>query len=735
MSRHSSDERFIADFRANFAMLKGQPIALYGIGEKTGLIVEKCSEFSIVGLMDREAVGRTVYGLRVLSNDEAIAQARAIVIVANMSLVDLIYQRIAFLSVRHGIEIYYVNGTRPETVDASIGDDPLWDANGEALAAAIDKSDIVSFDVFDTLIMRNVPHPTDLFDLVERRLKEEQGIILDFKSKRIEAERCCYHTVSKYCTIHDIYQTLREMLGISGDLAEEIKRIEIATELQWCLPRKRMVDFFNKAHEIGKTVICTTDSFLTRDLLVPMLDICGIAGYDRLFISCEEKKLKHLGDMWEYVRKEFPGKSILHIGDNRRADVETANSHGLAAFEIGSAATLLDRSSIGTVREKVHTLDDGVVIGLQSARFLSDPFALSKTKGFLSVNSMFDVGYLAFGPLVVNFLVWLVNLSHKKKIDTLLFFARDGYLLERLYRKIVAAHKESMPRGVYFLTSRRAASVAGIVSNDDIEFIVRNMCKIKKIKIGTLIKTAFGIEADAADALAQKYFFEVGEKSLVEHLVKNYGRAILANAEEERKGYNHYIASIGLTKESSLGGVNFIGRGITQKFTEKILGKSMEGFYFATEYDMLDIFDSLDNINALYGACVSPHTSRLHLCTKNLFGEAVFSAPHEQFVKFDRDGTPRYDERNKPRNFTTIADCHAGIERFLDDMMALDDRLLSRRFSNDLVDELFGLFFSIRCRRSAEVDKGFVFSDYYNPAIPEVTLTLPQPESASGAAL
>ena len=54
----------------------------------------------------------------------------------------------------------------------------------------IDRCEVVSFDVFDTLIKRNVRTPKDVFSLVEREALKRFGVSMEgFRDKRVCAER------------------------------------------------------------------------------------------------------------------------------------------------------------------------------------------------------------------------------------------------------------------------------------------------------------------------------------------------------------------------------------------------------------------------------------------------------------------------------------------------------------------------------------------------------------------
>ena len=55
----------------------------------------------------------------------------------------------------------------------------------------------ISFDIFDTLIKRNVEKPTDIFELIPKRYNKE---LKNFKEKRINAE----HIARKQSKFEDV---------------------------------------------------------------------------------------------------------------------------------------------------------------------------------------------------------------------------------------------------------------------------------------------------------------------------------------------------------------------------------------------------------------------------------------------------------------------------------------------------------------------------------------------------
>jgi len=719
----ASDRYFIDQFHANFSSLRGNqtPIVLYGVGEKTRLLLDHLRDYQVIGLMDRESTGKTIYGHPVLSETDVIARAKHIIIVANMSMAPIIYERIRALKEDRGIEIHYINGTKPPDFQ-TLSDPSDATAGRERLKHEIDEHDVISFDLFDTLIMRNVLTPVDIFSVVERELSEKRGLSLDFKNKRIEAEHACFRNRSPYCNLEDIYAVLQSLLNLDDRTTADILQLEIETELKFSAPRPAVIEWLRYAKKQGKTVLITTDTFWTKDRVLKLLDRYDIQDYDFLLISCEIKKLKYLGDMWQHIRELFPQKGILHIGDNPLTDVKIPQQYGIRSFKIENAFDLLNTPPFRHLAKPPVTTDGSVLLGRMSARFFSDPWILHEHGGRLPIDDPFSLGYLSFGPLVLNYLLWLIRESTRRKMDKLLFFARDGYLLRHLYLKLIRHYRLRAADPIYFLTSRRAASVAAVENEQDIIFILNHVCKIKSIRIDQLLMRAFGVLPDADDVMTGKRCYELDDNALTQHIIGRYGAKILQNASDERRNYLAYIKTLDLTANSMPGCVNFVGRGITQLFVSRILKKELTGFYFAREVDMLDIFDRPDQCHALYEDFISPHMGRSQLSTKYIFGEIIFSSPDEQLINFDVAGLPSFEAKSVKRDFENIRECHAGVERFIDDMMALDDHLLTRNFPHETVDQFYGLFSTKSCVCSERLKKNFVFSDFYNPDHPELNL-------------
>ena len=86
--------------------------------------------------------------------------------------------------------------------------------------------DVISFDIFDTVIKRDIKNPSDIFDLIEKKYN-----IKDFKKIRILAEKNArINSKDEEISIDDIYKNM----DYSKEETKKIKAIEIQIEKDVC---------------------------------------------------------------------------------------------------------------------------------------------------------------------------------------------------------------------------------------------------------------------------------------------------------------------------------------------------------------------------------------------------------------------------------------------------------------------------------------------------------------------
>lgn len=127
--------------------------------------------------------------------------------------------------------------------------------------------------------MRKTLNPTDVFNIMQDRMKRDDILIDEFKVIREEAQRT---TGIQNCNLYEIYDRLQEMTGISDDDRDKILSLELEVEKSVLVTRKDMVEIFHHAVEAGKRVFLVSDMYIPGDLLEKILESLGIIGYEKL---------------------------------------------------------------------------------------------------------------------------------------------------------------------------------------------------------------------------------------------------------------------------------------------------------------------------------------------------------------------------------------------------------------------------------------------------------------------
>lgn len=234
-------------FDQYFEKYKNVPIAIYGTGNNAELILKNVTGYDFIALISAEPQEETWCGKKIISIEEAVKKAGMILIAAVPSSTSIVYTRIKNI-VPDTIPVYDMRG-QSLNGEEYYKHNIYWKERLCELYRLIDSYDVISFDVFDTLIMRKVLQPSDIFLIVEAKLKKKRKDI-PFAKWRTEAEK----KISSTCcpTFEKIYETMQKLYHLDEAFINELQQIEIRTELESSCCRKKMVQLLQYAFEKGK---------------------------------------------------------------------------------------------------------------------------------------------------------------------------------------------------------------------------------------------------------------------------------------------------------------------------------------------------------------------------------------------------------------------------------------------------------------------------------------------------
>ena len=193
---------------------------------------------------------------------------------------------------------------------------------------------VISFDIFDTLVKRKCSFPVHVFDLAEEKYNaSHDDKIRSFRELRIQAEKTARAKSTFYeVTFDEIYNVLANEFG--RNFAEEMKTLEIQAEFETIYPNEEVKRFYDLMKQRGKRIIITSDMYLSTEIIAEILHKCGYEGYEALYVSSEFKVCKSSGGLFRKIISDMKvnPSEILHIGDSFMSDYIMAERQGLKGF-------------------------------------------------------------------------------------------------------------------------------------------------------------------------------------------------------------------------------------------------------------------------------------------------------------------------------------------------------------------------------------------------------------------
>lgn len=340
----------------------------------------------------------------------------------------------------------------------------------------------VSFDVFDTLILRPFLEPIDELTLLNDTFAKmyKKQICTDFKKIRIEAENYSRAKKKKQdpncedVTIDEIYDSLVELFGISEENANKLKKLEIQNEIKYCRKRKTAYQIYKFAKYINKKVIIISDMYLLKNTIKEMLDKCGFTEIYKYYISSELRITKAKGTIYKYVLDDLKIKpeNLVHIGDNWTSDWKNAKELNINSKFLPRTINVFYDSDLSNIFYKsLPFYEDNtastkfmlirIMIAEIANKYYDNPYKLiyNKKKRAIFNTDVKLFGYAALGMHLFGLTKWMLDdlTIQNKKYDKINFLARDGYLPQKAFNIMKQIYdKDKVPNDEYFYISRKA---------------------------------------------------------------------------------------------------------------------------------------------------------------------------------------------------------------------------------------------------------------------------------------
>jgi len=377
---------------------------------------------------------------------------------------------------------------------------------------------VVSFDMFDTLVGRNVEPP----HWVLGRSNRFASILLSSAARQVTAHDVAVAREAEVGRLreglsaagHDPEIRLMEWLEatcrrlrVSPALAEPWAAYECEAECWHMFALEGAADLLRELKARGKTVVVASDMYLEARHLRTILESCGLSEWiDRIYVSSEYRHGKWTGKLFETIlaAESIPKEGLIHIGDNMRSDYLSPSQNGLKAVWLKNKSNLARRRDL---LSKALFADLDRTWMAYGATVAALPPLASERRGHEAHDVLYRIGYEILGPSLAVYATATLDAAHRLKAGDIYYLAREGslfYEMATILQGSCPRYQHLGPVGLrYVFVSRQSAtrpSIRHVGPNE----IWTTMYRSGHVSILEVLGT-FGLDIVAFRPMFEKY--------------------------------------------------------------------------------------------------------------------------------------------------------------------------------------------------------------------------------------
>ena len=378
---------------------------------------------------------------------------------------------------------------------------------GRKRAASVDA---VSFDLFDTLLIRRI-HDPDLVKLPVARfiasLAREAGHNWSWprvQKLRDQVEKQHRATTGEQFVDQEACypRFMRETLGIifgeaqADSLLARVTDYELAMELTMLVPRAPFVEWLRELKAQGKRIFIVSDIYLPAAHLERLAEGTGLLPYAEAVISSADTFLAKASGKGYHLLQERYGLDRtrwLHVGDNPISD-------GLRPAEFGLQALVLHDGREKWRKAIVKRLYNyGLGRPFWRGRALQQLMLPLEAEN-IPRPALYVEGYNFLAPLLGAFVQQIAERCRELGISKVFFLSREGWTFKQVWEQVAGTlfPDGRLPEIEYLYVSRMALAGASCAyqgltqTNADIAFLplgnsdFRDVCRIFDLAVEPL---------------------------------------------------------------------------------------------------------------------------------------------------------------------------------------------------------------------------------------------------------
>lgn len=314
----------------------------------------------------------------------------------------------------------------------------------------------VSFDVFDTAVVRTFARPTDLFFDLGRRFAERGLLVLPpsrFSHLRVQAEAQARSLrIDGEPQLTEIYEALATRLGWGALARKMAENMELALESEALRAVPQFREWIQAARAAGKRIAFVSDMYLPAAMVREVLVRERLAEpADLVLVSCEERVTKYQGALFDRLLQQLGAAphAVLHVGDNFHSDGRMPRAKGMQSLLVQNTHLSFFEQRALSYQHDTAQLSGRLAATSRLARLACVPQCAHP--------ALSEVGAGLLGPWLVCFALWTFQRAKRAGINRLYYVSRDGQVMREIALAVQARWPEAAGIECRYLHGSRVA--------------------------------------------------------------------------------------------------------------------------------------------------------------------------------------------------------------------------------------------------------------------------------------
>jgi FMN phosphatase YigB (HAD superfamily) len=544
--------------------------------------------------------------------------------------------------------------------------------------------EVVSFDVFDTVVARNVYHPQDLYLRIQDRLADIGNLdnqcksLRNFSLNRTAAEQKAREQLTdrEEVTLDEIVSVLAEQYGFPPESIEAIAACEIEEEIRSVVPVGPIVSLVRELRQAGKKIVFVSDMYLPDMVIRGMLQRVGaMEADDGLYVSGSVGKKKSTGSLFCFVLDDLKiqPNQLTHVGDYLWSDYLIPRwKVGIRSVPVRIARNDRYEQIMG---EACGCIYCSSFAGASRAGRVALERADSTVESVLN-----EIGSNVVGPIITGFILYTLQQASQEGIKRLYFLSRDGETMLEVACELAARLKIDIQLS-YLYVSRTAVFPALVrnstehakldwVKEDNILLTLRIIADRLKLNVNRLMDGMLRIGValhDPDKQLSRGEFEKISSALLTDsHLLQ----MVYESGDHAFSSLKGYLEQEGVFDGTKIGLVDLGWHGsiqdvIHELFADRLGFNGISGYYFGVDRQG-------SPSNRKYGFVFNHNVAAGFAKYKNLFRvlmEVLCSGREGMVLGYNKNSLEQYEPTlgaiEHPENSKRVEYIRCGVRSFL----------------------------------------------------------------------